>query len=114
MRSLSASILGLPGACPGGLLCRHEFGQRGLPGRRHRALATLDRADRRRLPGSECIEQRFGRGSIEILIKIVIDLEDRRVDAGAEALHLDQRELSVRTGMTGRDPELLLAGREDL
>ena len=52
-------------------------------------------------------------GAVEVLVEIVVDLQDRRVDAGAEALDLDQRELSVGRGLADPDAELLLAGRDD-
>src|SRR5580704_4287504 len=103
MRSWSASICVLP-----------DFGQRGLPGQRHRALAADHRADRRLLAGDQCVEQLLGRRPIEVFVEIIVDLKDRRVDAGPEAFDLDQRELSVGGAVPRIDPELLLAGRDDV
>ena len=83
-------------------------------GRRHRALAARHRTDRRRMSGGERVEQRFGRCPVQVFVEIVVDLEDRRVDAGAETFDLDQRELAVRGAFATADAELLLAGSDDV
>src|ERR1700722_20785865 len=78
-----------------GRVLRRYFGQRGLADRWHRTLASRYRAFRRLRAGGKRIEQLFGQGTVDILVEIVIDLEDRRVDASAETFDLDQRELTV-------------------
>src|SRR6202035_561259 len=72
-----------------------NLGQRGLALDRRRAAAADHRSGRRRRAGPERIQQRLGRRSIEVLVEIVVDLQDRRVDTGAEAFDLDQAERSV-------------------
>src|SRR6185437_6644207 len=44
----------------------------------------------------------------------VVHLNDRRIDASAEAFDLEQRELLVRRGLADADTELLLASGDDL
>src|SRR5713101_7664174 len=84
--------------------------QRLRPGDRRRALALERGARRRRLAARESVDQRLGRGPIEILVEIVIDLDHRSVDAGTQALNLGERELAVRRGLADVDPELLPTG----
>src|SRR5215475_5278243 len=62
---------------------------------RRAALATDLRADRRALATGQRIEHRLEPRRIEILEEIVVDLDDRGIDAGAQALDLDQREQAV-------------------
>src|SRR5665213_255263 len=107
MRSRSASIVALP------VLGRRKLGQRRLAAGRHRTLPPGHRTLGRLRAGGERVEQRLGRGAVEVLVEIVVDLENRRVDAGAEALDLDQGELAVRGAFADADAELLLAGGDD-
>ena len=51
---------------------------------------------------------------IEAFVEIIVDLDDRRVGAGTETLHLDQGEVAVRRGLAGRNAELLPGGGEHL
>ena len=66
------------------------------------------------LPARKRVEQSLGRGPVEILVEIVVDLQDRRVDAGAQTLDLDQGEQAVGGGAADADAELALAGRDHL
>src|SRR5690348_3097240 len=77
--------------------------QRLWSGDRGRALALQGRAGRRRLAAREGIDQRLGGRAVEILVKVVIDLDDRRVDAGAEAFDFGERELAVGGGLADID-----------
>src|SRR5271155_3268047 len=81
-----------------GRVLRRHFGQRSLADRWHRTLTSRYRAFRRLSPGGKRVKQRLGRGTVDILVEIVIDLEDRRVDASAKAFDLDQCELTVGSG----------------
>src|SRR5947208_3161562 len=81
-RSRSASIVG---TSAGGRSAR-RLDQRGLALDRRRTVAAEHRARRRRRAGLESIQQRLGRWAVEVFVEIVIDLQDRGVDAGAEAL----------------------------
>src|SRR5471030_960781 len=83
--------------------------QRLRSGDRCRALALQRRARRRRLAARQGVDQRFGRGPVEILVEIVVDLDDRRVDAGAQAFDFAEREFAVRGRLADADAELLAA-----
>src|SRR4051794_14172813 len=103
MRSSSRSILGLSGA-------RRVRGEGGLARDRRRELASDLRADLRPLTARQRVQQPLGRRGVEILVEIaVVDLDDRRVDARAEALDLDDREHAVGRGLADADAELALA-----
>src|SRR5260221_13491468 len=83
--------------------------QRLRSGDRRRALALQRRARWRCLAARQGVDQRLGRGSVEILVEIVVDLDDRRVDAGDEALDFGEREFAVRAGLADADAEFLAA-----
>src|SRR6516164_2976074 len=70
------------------------------------------RTVRGRIPFAQRVEQCFRRRPVEILVEIVVDLQDRRVDAGAQAFHLDQSEEPVRRGAANADMELILTGTD--
>src|SRR5690348_4677625 len=109
MRSSSRSILGLSG--PARRVAREGL----LAADRRRELALDLRPDLRPLALRERVEQPLRRSGVEVLVEIaVVDLDDRRVDAGAEALDLGHREHAVRRRPADVDPELLLAGGDDL
>src|SRR5437867_6543779 len=57
--------------------------------------------------GGEFIQQPLQLLGVEILVEVVVDLHHRRVDAGAEALHFDQRKQTVLGGFLETDTELL-------
>src|SRR5260221_14604127 len=88
--------------------------QRLRSGDRRRALALQRGAGWRGLAARQGVERRLGRGSVEILVEIVVDLDDRRVDAGAEALDFGEREFAVRGGLADADAEFLAACLDDL
>src|SRR6185437_13674624 len=81
---------------------------------RRGALAMLDRADGRLAALRQRVEQRLGREPVEVLVEIVVDLNDRCVDASAETFDLDQRELAVAGRLVHADAELFLARLHDL
>ena len=111
MRSLSASIMSSRSRCR---QLSARLGQGGAAGDRLRAVPADHRAGRRRLAGAQRVEQRLGRGAVEILVEIVVDLQDRRVDAGAETFDLDQGEQAVGGRLADADAELALAGADHL
>src|SRR4051812_34423804 len=123
-RSRSASIAFLSGPLsgPGRLFGQRRlqlrrlrgFGQRRLAADRRRAAPPAQRAERRRFAVAQRVEQRLGLRAVEVLVIIVVDLQDRRVDAGAEALDLDQREQPIRGRFADADPELAFAGGDNL
>src|SRR5271169_6418830 len=97
MRSRSASMRVL------------SLGQGGAAADRLRTAPADHRARRRWSAGAQRVEQCLGRRPVQILVEIVIDLQDRRIDAGAEALDLDQGEDPVRRRAADADAELTLA-----
>src|SRR3954449_5914979 len=122
-RSRSASIAFLSGLA--GLFGRfgqrrlqwrrlRGFGQRRLAADRRRAAPPAQRTEWRRSAVAQGVEQRLGLRAVEVLVIIVVDLQDRRVDAGAEALDLDQREQPIRGRFADADPELAFAGGDNL
>src|SRR6516165_7969759 len=72
------------------------------------------RTPRRWMPVTQCVEQCLRCWPIEILVEIVVDLKDWRVDAGSQTFDLDQREKSVRRGAANADTELALTGADHL
>src|SRR5437016_2816444 len=102
MRSLSASI------------CLPSLGQGAAAAYRLGTVPSDDRAGDWGLPVAQRVEQCLRRGPIEILVEIVIDLQDRRVDAGTQTLDLDQCEHAVRRSAAHADTELLLTGANHL
>src|SRR5271169_4341881 len=72
------------------------------------------RTRRRDIPLAQRIEQRLRCRPVKILVEIVVDLQDRRVDAGAQTLDFDQGKHTVRRGAADADTELLLAGADHL
>src|SRR6185437_14871888 len=87
--------------------------QRLRSGDRRRALALQRRAAGRRLAAREGVDQRLGRGAVEVLVEIVVYLDDRGIDAGAQALDLGEREFAVRRRLADPDAELLAARLDD-
>src|SRR6185437_10441334 len=79
-----------------------------------RGLALFRGAGRRRLAALQRVDEALGRWPVEVLVEIVVDLDDRRVDAGAQAFDLGQRELAVGRGLADGDAEALLAGRNHI
>ena len=69
------------------------------PARRRAGLAPGDGARLRALAAPQRLEQRHGAVVVEVLVVVVVHLEDRRVHAAAEALHLGQGEHAVRAGL---------------
>lgn len=59
-------------------------------------------------------QKRLGRLGGEVLEVVVVDLEHGGVDAGAEALDLDEGEEAVLGGVAGGDAEVLGDGVDDL
>ena len=47
---------------------------------------------------------------VEVLVKVVVDPEDRRIGAGAQAFELAKEELAVLGALADADAELVLAG----
>src|SRR6516165_8424929 len=72
------------------------------------------RTRRRRMPFAQCVEQCLRCPPVEILVEIIVDLKDRRVDAGAQTFILDQREKSVRRGAANTNTKLALTGANHL
>src|SRR5262252_3303610 len=103
MRSLSASIRFLLSLAP------DRLRQSGAAGHRLRTLPTDHRARWRGLSLTQRVEQSFGRGAVQILVEIVVDLQDRGIDARAETLDLDQSEKPVGCGAAHAYTELALA-----
>src|SRR6516162_5910439 len=106
MRSLSASIRFL-------LQLLSGLSQSCAAGDRFRALTPNDRARRRGLPVAQRVEQGLGRRPVQILVEVIVDLQDRRIHAGAEALDLDQAEKPVRRGAAHAYAELAFASLDD-
>src|SRR5216683_4586732 len=102
MRSLSASI------------CFLSLGQGAATADRLGTAPFDDRAGCRGLSLAHRVEQSLRRRPIEILIEIVVDLKDRRVDAGPQTFHLDEGEETVRCGPANVDAELLFARADHL
>src|SRR5215469_11186560 len=63
----------------------------------------------RRITPAKRVEQRLRPRTVEIFVKIVIDLQDRRVDAGAETLDFHQCEESILRGAADADAKLVFA-----
>src|SRR5215510_4740778 len=79
-----------------------RIGQRGGAADRRRELAVDLRTRLGRAPGGKLVEDLGKAFRREVLVEIVVDLHHRSVDAGAQALDLDPRELPI-----GRDMHLL-------
>src|SRR5438270_2762976 len=108
-RSRSASIAA-PSAVGHG---RRYVGQGRLAADRRRAVPPNDRSGRRRRAGAQRGDQGLGRRAVEVFVEIVVDLQDRRVDAGAEAFDLDYREQAVFGLAANADTKLFLARGDD-
>jgi hypothetical protein len=63
--------------------------------------------------GSERLEEVLHGGGGEILIVVVVDLDHGGVDAGTEALDLENGEETVGSGLALLNSELLLNGLDD-
>src|SRR5215470_10295494 len=101
MRSSSRSI---------GIPRKLELGQRRLAADGRGELAVDRRPRLGRRARLQQLDEVLGRGAVEILVEIVVDLDDRRVDAGAEALDLGEGELAVGRRLADADAERLPAG----
>src|SRR6516164_7382470 len=66
------------------------------------------------IPLAQSIEQRLRCRPVKILVEIVVDLQDRRVGAGAQTLDFDQSKHTVRRRAPNADTELLFAGVDHL
>src|SRR3954451_22920784 len=108
-RSRSASIVAPSGVGRG----RWYLGQRRLAADRRRAVPPDDRAGRRRRAGAQRVDQGLGRRAVEVFVEIIVDLQDRRVDAGAEPFDLDHREQAVFGLAANADAKLFLARGDD-
>src|SRR6266436_5620564 len=102
MRSLSASI------------CVLSVPQSSAAANGRRTRAPNRRTRRGGRPGAQRVQQHLGRRAVEILVNVVVDLKDRRVDAGAETLDLDERKETVRRGPADADAKLTLARADHL
>src|SRR6516164_1253959 len=102
MRSLSASI---------GFL---SFSQSRAAANRLGPRPPCYRTWRRRTPFAQRVEQRLRSRRVEIFVEIVVDLQDRRVDAGPQTFDLDQGEKTVGGGVPNADTELVATGANDL
>src|SRR5271154_2056206 len=87
--------------------------QAGRPRCRLRTVPPGLRAGLDRLSVSQGLQQRHRVFRRQIFVVIVVDLRHRRVDAGAQALDLDQGELAVRGRLAQPDAKMLLAGVDD-
>lgn len=104
IRLAGAVLAGLPAAQ--GARRRHFLRVRG--GRRR---ASGGGAGAGLLQGRQQLLGRLGR---QVLVVVVVDLDHGRVDAGAQALHLDEGEQAVGRRLSLLDPQLLFNCRDDL
>src|ERR1700757_4659884 len=98
MRSLSASI---------GFL---SFKQSRAAANRFGPASSGYRTRRGGVALAQRVDQCLRRRPVKILVKIVVDLQDRRVDAGAQTFDLDQCEKTIRRATANADIELALTG----
>ena len=85
-----------------------EKGRRAAVGRG--ALPPGRRARLRLLAAAQCCQQSLHRRRVEIRVEVVVDLDHRRIGAGAQALDLHHGELAVGGHFLEADAELALAG----
>src|SRR6516164_9401927 len=100
MRSRGSSMRVLSPALGG------RLGRGGAAAEGFRAAPADHRTGRRGRAAAHRVEQALGCRTVEIFIEIVVDLQDWRVDAGAEAFDFDQREEAVGCGASDADAEL--------
>src|SRR5579859_3809921 len=109
MRSLSLSISGVSLQSGGTSVL-----QGGGTTRRSRGLTSGLRARLGGLAALERFDHLHGAAGVEIFVEIVADPDHRRIDAGAEAFDLGQREFAVGGGFADADAQFLLAGVDDV
>src|SRR5215467_10046902 len=102
MRSLSASI---------GFL---SFKQSRAAANRLRPMPPCCGTWRGRTPFEQRVEQGLRCRRVEIFVEVVVDLQNRRVDAGPQTFDLDQGEKTVGGGVPNADTELAATGANDL
>lgn len=75
--------------------------------------ARLRRLARIRGGGPQRIEKRLGRLGSQVFVVVVVDLDHGGVDAGTQALDLDECEEAVGGGLSLLDPQVFFNGLDD-